>query len=464
LSIGAKPPQRYSSRVLGRVALSLIAAGVVAPTAARAKPDPVELSEAQVDAVVRAHLGEIPRCRPKVGRGASPLVGRIDAGFAISWMGRVRAVTINEDTIGAPALRDCIAETMLRWSFPRSQPGDETEDELFFVFDEHGVKLAGSATVPPKLAEADAPRVFLLRYGGRFVPLACVARGRSFLARVCNDRIAYQPNLGVSPGYLSNDRILRVAPGYVRDEWDEIDVSGFVSTGWPGAPPGAKPRFASPGPEDGFATWPASSFVVTPSPYGQDALQAGMSDRCKDEPWLACSEANLRSPPAWDELHPGEGTPGLRGPLAEEARRLLAPLGRRWKKTSPPRLIQTFSLDLDGDGVPELLHNVVLADLDEREVSPGHFPHDSPGAMYFIFVERRGHLARVPVHTAASHVDKMDGLVMGWMDLDGDGRPEVWMETPRNHGHTTQLVRFEGGAFRPVAELGYTYYGDAREE
>jgi hypothetical protein len=449
--------------VLARVALLALAAGVLAP-AALAKPDPFELSEAQVNSVVRTHLGEIARCQPEGGRGASVVKGRIDAGFAISWMGRVRAVTVNQDTIGSPELRNCIAETILRWSFPSTHPGDETEDELFFVFGKDGVMLKASATVPPKLAEADAPRVFLLRYGGRFVPLACVARGRSFLARDCKDRIAYLPNLGVSPGYLSNDPILRVAPGLVRDDWDEIDVAAFVSTGWPGAPPGVKGRYMSPGPEDGFATWPPSTFEVTLSPYGRDDLQAARSRRCKDEPWLACSEENVRLPPAWDELHRGEGKPGWEGPLAEEARRLVAPIGRRWKKTCPPRLVQTFSLDLDGDGAPELLHNVVLTDLDEREESPGHFPRDSPADMYFLFVERRGHLARVPVHTAASHVDKMDGLVMGWMDIDGDGRPEVWMRTPRMHGHTTQLVRFEAGAFRPVAELGYTYYGDAPEE
>jgi hypothetical protein len=57
----------------------------------------------------------------------------------------------------------------------------------------------------------------------------------------------------------------------------------------------------------------------------------------------------------------------------------------------------------------------------------------------------------------------MDGALLGWFDIDGDGRPEIWLETPRYEGSTTQIVRREGRSLRAVSEFGYQYMGDEVE-
>ena len=59
--------------------------------------------------------------------------------------------------------------------------------------------------------------------------------------------------------------------------------------------------------------------------------------------------------------------------------------------------------------------------------------------------------------------DGMDGAVLGWVDIDGDGQLELLMETPGYENLTWQLVGYRDGAFRPVAEFGYTYYGQVSD-
>jgi hypothetical protein len=133
---------------------------------------------------------------------------------------------------------------------------------------------------------------------------------------------------------------------------------------------------------------------------------------------------------------------------------------RRFDSRWQLRLGQTLSLDLDGDGKPETLHNFAATDVfvseppDRGKGGREDWNPYAPTEFFFIFAERAGSLVRIPVETPASRLDGMEGAVLGWLDIDGDGRPEIWIDTPRYEGRTWQLVRFRDGAFRPFATFG----------
>jgi hypothetical protein len=321
---------------------------------------------------------------------------------------------------------------------------------------------AEAVNAVPDVWGPKAMRALLLRFGPRFVTIGCVAGARSFLARACDTSIARDPRIGVDARYTTDQATAEVARASIHFEHERVDANGFAVGNWPHPPAGTRDES---GPLDGFAVWPPAAFKVALTPLEEQAVRDSVRWRCESEPWSPC-KASDRSPRDRAALRDAEASwPPLDERRAREVERLLAPVLQRFEGKRRLRLVQTLSVDLDGDGKPEILHNVAVTDVVKRPSKPGGEEwSDVPTTFFFTFAEKEGHLVRVPALTRPSGQDGMDGLVIGWVDMDGDGRPEVMMETPAYEGLTWQLVRFRDGAFRPVAEFGYNYNGEVTEE
>jgi len=81
--------------------------------------------------IVRAHINEIRYCYNQ-GLGRDPnLRGRVVVRFTIDVGGNVRESTVKESALKDPAVGNCIATRIQRWSFPRPRPGS---GEVFVTY------------------------------------------------------------------------------------------------------------------------------------------------------------------------------------------------------------------------------------------------------------------------------------------------------------------------------------------
>jgi hypothetical protein len=71
--------------------------------------------------VVRHHLNEVRYCYERVLLAHPALAGRVVAAFTILPTGRVAASTIAESTLNNATVEGCIAQSVRRWEFPRTE-------------------------------------------------------------------------------------------------------------------------------------------------------------------------------------------------------------------------------------------------------------------------------------------------------------------------------------------------------
>lgn len=407
----------------------------------------------QVEEVVRTHVGEFQACYRRLQKPLDLPGGRIDLRWSLRGDGVVEHASTDRDTVGAPELRECVASAVRRWRFPRSSQGGVTVT-MAFAFGPAGVSFGKAAAAVSGVPELVSPRALLLRFGPELVSFVCVTGRRSFLGRVCNTPILHNPRVSLDRRYTADPAVARVHPAMVRFEHDRVDAAGFSLEGWRHAPAGER---ADAGPLDGFAAWPPDAFPIQLSPYGEEQIAGGVKRECLDRPWSPCR----------DEDRPGDAgvspreeheAPLAEGAMARDAERLLAPIIQRFAKKHRLRLVQTVTVDLDGDGTLETLHNFAVTDLEPRDRAP-----EVPTTYFFIVLDRNGRLSRLPVDTAPSRQDGMDGAIWAAVDLDGDNGRELVIETPGYEMNTWQIVRLRDGALRPVAEFGYDYEGEAEQ-
>ncbi len=412
------------------------------------------VSSAQVDEVVRAHLGELEGCYRRERKRLEVSTGRIDVNWTFGGKGEVVRATPVVDTLGAPELRECLASAVRRWRFPHFSRGGWVEVTMAFAFAPRGVSFGKAAATVSAVPELKAPRALLLRFGPELVSFACVAGRRSFLGRVCDTPINHSPRVGLDRRYTTDRAVATIHPALVRFEHDEVDANGFSLEGWPQAP--ADGRKDS-GPFDGFAVWPPDAFQVQLSPHGERVIADGVKWCCWERRWSPCRDADRPGDGGfslpWQHV---DSAPLAEGALARDAERLLAPILARFTESRRIRLLQTLSVDLDGDGKMETLHNLAVTDVEPRDEKV-----ESPTTFFFILLDRNGRLSRLPVDTAPSREDGMDGAIVATVDVDGDNGRELVIETPGYEMHTWQVVRLRDGAFHPVAEFGYAYMGQA---
>jgi hypothetical protein len=424
---------------------------------------PRSLTDAQVKTVIRARKGDLARCyRQERWRLGIP-TGRIDVFWEVRDTGKVTIVYARTDTLGSPDLRQCVESAITRWVFPRFRAG-YVKLTMAFGF-APGVVTFGDAAEDlnpvPNVWGPNAMRALLLRFGSQFVTLGCFAGSRSFLGRVCDAPIARAPRIGVDARYTTDQSTVEVARAIVRFEFDRIDANGFAIGSWPLPPRDVREES---GPFDGFAVWPPGALKVELTAVGEEGVHDGVKIRCEQERWSPCKDADRPGPDGGSSRHDREQSwPLLEERWARDVERLIAPTLRQFDSQRRLRLAQTLSVDIDGDGRPETLRNVAVTDvaMRPRKDHGREWYPESPTTFFFIFAEKDGQLIRLPARTRPSDGDDMDGLVLGWTDVDGDGRPEILMETPSYEGLTWQLVRFRDGAFRPVAEFGYNYFGQS---
>jgi hypothetical protein len=139
-----------------------------------------------------------------------------------------------------------------------------------------------------------------------------------------------------------------------------------------------------------------------------------------------------------------EGTKKGSADLADGDLEQLAAAWRALASGDELRVVQGASADLDDDGTSELYFSVHGAGFD---------PAARTGTSALLFAARPG-APLVPVRTSNHAVYRVDGVV----DLDGDGRSELWLTERTFHetGLRTDafaLARRDGGALTPLEAI-----------
>jgi TonB family protein len=85
--------------------------------------------------LVRRHKGKIRRCYTKERTRISNLVeGKILVAWTIEHTGKVSAVRVEQDTLNAPRVGQCLVRTILGWRFPPNQNSNIVEVRYPFKF------------------------------------------------------------------------------------------------------------------------------------------------------------------------------------------------------------------------------------------------------------------------------------------------------------------------------------------
>jgi hypothetical protein len=134
---------------------------------------------------------------------------------------------------------------------------------------------------------------------------------------------------------------------------------------------------------------------------------------------------------------------------------------------------QRLKLDLDGDGAAEELLTVRVTplqanDWEEAQARPdGAAPDclpsdvDRPRSWFFLYVKKGGGpFTRVPlgaqpegVPSALENKIQLGAEVLGYLDLDGDGAMELWLEQPWFEATSWMLVRLRDGAWQIIDQF-----------
>ena len=73
--------------------------------------------------IIRRHLNEVKFCYEKELLRKADLYGRVTVHFTISGTGQVVASIVQQSTMNAPVVEQCIADAVKRWEFPKPQGG-----------------------------------------------------------------------------------------------------------------------------------------------------------------------------------------------------------------------------------------------------------------------------------------------------------------------------------------------------
>ncbi len=81
------------------------------------------LSKEVIRRVVHRHLNEVKYCYERELAAHPDLAGRVSIKFVINGTGGVQGAVAADSTLGSPAIDSCIAQAVLRWSFPEPEGG-----------------------------------------------------------------------------------------------------------------------------------------------------------------------------------------------------------------------------------------------------------------------------------------------------------------------------------------------------
>jgi hypothetical protein len=282
---------------------------------------------------------------------------------------------------------------------------------------------AGSAGSGGGSASAEASRVFFLRFDANLLPFGCYdARTRALRpGKGCLELVRGSPRVGVVQleRGRAQPRALAAKPARIKFILSEETFDGLrldLPCAQDEHPHGGPRTPLCEGPEGAagaYAIWPESFKGLTLAPRS------------------AASGATETLPP--------EVVSHLGSYLRQNGVTSVLPLA----------LHQRLTLDLDGDAERETLLTV-------RVSVPGelHQEEELPSEWFFVYVSARGRFehAHVPL---ARYRTFTDAEVLGYLDLDGDGAMELWLQLPYSEGHDTLLARWRSGAWEVIAEFGY---------
>lgn len=84
--------------------------------------------------VVRRNLSQVRHCYEQQLQSRPDLQGRVTVAFLISPTGAVQASSVSQSSVANPAMEQCIARSVRRWSFPRSADGSISSVRYPFTF------------------------------------------------------------------------------------------------------------------------------------------------------------------------------------------------------------------------------------------------------------------------------------------------------------------------------------------
>jgi hypothetical protein len=79
------------------------------------------LEGAKIAAIVKARLRGLQDCYEKELKRAPSLAGRITVAFTITGVGAVSEARVEADSMGSPAVGDCLARRLRQMKFPKSE-------------------------------------------------------------------------------------------------------------------------------------------------------------------------------------------------------------------------------------------------------------------------------------------------------------------------------------------------------
>lgn len=77
----------------------------------------------EVNSFMNAHFGEVKACYERRLKNNSMLEGKLDLNISVSSAGKVKAVTVNRDTVRDKEMLSCVRRTIFGWSFPKPKGG-----------------------------------------------------------------------------------------------------------------------------------------------------------------------------------------------------------------------------------------------------------------------------------------------------------------------------------------------------
>ena len=95
------------------------------------------MSKQEINRVIRRNLARFKYCYEKQLKRNPELSGKVKVQFTILGSGRVGEVQALEDTMGEPAVAQCIVSRVKRWRFPKPDGGSVTV-AFPFVFSPSG--------------------------------------------------------------------------------------------------------------------------------------------------------------------------------------------------------------------------------------------------------------------------------------------------------------------------------------
>jgi len=85
----------------------------------------------QVNRFINARFAQVKSCYERRLKNNPLLEGKLDLNINISTKGKVRAITVNRDTVGDSEMLKCVRQTINRWSFPKPTGGSVVIGKTF---------------------------------------------------------------------------------------------------------------------------------------------------------------------------------------------------------------------------------------------------------------------------------------------------------------------------------------------